>query len=327
MQKIVLGRTRLEVSVVCLGAGGHSRLGQRQGASADHSISLVRAALDLGINIVDTAPPYGTEEIVGTALKGVRDKVVISTKCRANSPGSAMDTTTDLTTPAELIASVESSLKKLATDRIDILHMHGVRQSQYDHCVDVLLPALQDLRKAGKIRFLGITEGFGIDREHEVMNRALDDGHWDVLMLGYNLANPSAARTVLPKAKAKNIGTMCMYAVRGALVSQERTQALVAELIASGEIDPATVDAEDPLGFLVASGESASQTEAAYRFCRHTPGIGVVMTGTGSLDHLKENIASIQEPPLKAETLRRLEAIFGRVTSATGDLPETKRSA
>ena len=49
MQKVLLGRTGLEVSVVCLGAGGHSRLGQRHGASADHSINVVRAALDLGI--------------------------------------------------------------------------------------------------------------------------------------------------------------------------------------------------------------------------------------------------------------------------------------
>ncbi len=93
--------------------------------------------------------------------------------------------------------------------------------NQYDHCVNVLVPVLMDLRKAGKIRFFGITEGFGVDLERVVMDRALDDGHWDVLMLGYNLANPSATRSVLPKAQAKNIGTMCMYAVRGALVSKE----------------------------------------------------------------------------------------------------------
>jgi L-galactose dehydrogenase len=327
MQKVVLGRTGLDVSVVCLGAGGHSRLGQRQGVSADHSVNVVRAALDLGINFIDTAPAYGTEEIVGTALKGRRDNVVVSTKVRANRPGSAMDTSTDLTTPAELIASVDNSLKLLATDRIDILHMHGIRPNQYDHCVNVLVPVMIDLRKAGKIRFLGITEGFGVDQERVVMDRSLDDGHWDVLMLGYNLANPSATRSVLPKAQAKNIGTMCMYAVRGALVGKETAQTLVAGLIKSGEIDPATVDADDPLGFIIASGEAASQTEAAYRFCRHTPGIGAVMTGTGSVDHLKQNVASIQGPPLRPETLKRLEAIFGRVISATGDLPENKRTA
>lgn len=327
MQKVVLGRTKLDVSVACLGAGGHSRLGQRHGATAEHSINVVRAALDLGINFIDTAPAYGTEEIVGTALKGKRDQVVVSTKGRANRPGSAMDTSTDLTTPAELIASIDKSLKLLATDYIDIFHMHGVRQNQYDHSVNVLVPVLMDLRKQGKIRFLGITEGFGIDREHAVMNRAIDDGHWDVLMLGYNLANPSAARTVLPKAIKNNIGTMCMYAVRGALNTRETARTLVADLIKSGEVDPKTVDANDPLGFLVANGEAASQTEAAYRFCRHTPGIGTVMTGTGSVEHLKQNAASIQGPPLKPETLKKLADIFGRVTSATGDLPETKRSA
>lgn len=325
MQKVALGRTGLEVSAVCLGAGGASRLGQRGGASADHSADIVRAALDQGVTIVDTAPVYGTEEIVGNGLRGRRDGVVISTKVRCHPPGTPMDSR-EYISGTDLKHSVEHSLKLLQTDRIDILHVHGPRTFQYDHCVKELLPAMLDLRKEGKLRFFGVSEAFGVDRQHEVMNRAIDDGHWDVLMLGYNMINPSAATNYLPKAIKNNIGTMCMYAVRGALVRQDRTRELVAELIASGEIDPSSVDRDDPIGFIVKSGEAASQTEAAYRFCRHTPGIGTVMTGTGNADHLKENIRSIQGPPLKPETLERLAAIFGRVTSATGDLPETKRA-
>jgi L-galactose dehydrogenase len=117
-----------------------------------------------------------------------------------------------------------------------------------------------------------------------------------------------------------------MYAVRGALVQRDRMKTLVAELIASGEVDASSVDADDPIGFILKGGEAQSQTEAAYRFCRYTPGIGTVMTGTGNPAHLKENVISIQGPPLKPETLARLEAIFGRVTSATGDPPELKRA-
>src|SRR5215218_8631933 len=91
MQKVTLGRTGLEVSAACLGAGGHSRLGQRAGASAEHSADIVRAAVDQGITIVDTAPNYGTEEIVGNGLKGRRDGVVVSTKVRCHPPGTPMD--------------------------------------------------------------------------------------------------------------------------------------------------------------------------------------------------------------------------------------------
>lgn len=80
MQRVELGRTGIKVGVVGLGAGGDSRLGLRH-AGADSSVRLVRAALDLGIDFIDTAEAYGTEEVVGRAIAQVpRDRVVISTK-------------------------------------------------------------------------------------------------------------------------------------------------------------------------------------------------------------------------------------------------------
>ena len=72
MQYKILGRTGLNVSVAGLGCGGHSRLGQTYGNSEEQSIAVVSAALDLGINFVDTAAAYGTEKIVGAAVKGRR---------------------------------------------------------------------------------------------------------------------------------------------------------------------------------------------------------------------------------------------------------------
>ena len=80
MQHTTLGRTGMQVSVAGLGCGGHSRLGQSYGASEDESIAVIRRALDLGINLVDTAQVYGTESIVGKAIRGRRDEVVLSTK-------------------------------------------------------------------------------------------------------------------------------------------------------------------------------------------------------------------------------------------------------
>ncbi len=81
MKYTILGRTGLKVSVAGLGSGGHSRLGRATGRSEKESIALVRQALDLGINLIDTSEAYGTESIVGKAMVGFpRDRVIISTK-------------------------------------------------------------------------------------------------------------------------------------------------------------------------------------------------------------------------------------------------------
>ena len=107
MDTVVFGRTGIRVSVAGLGCGGHSRLGQSYGASADDSVRLVRRALDLGVNYIDTADAYGTEEIVGEAVRGDRDRVVISTKISPrNRDGELLDA-------AGLRAAVQTSLEKL----------------------------------------------------------------------------------------------------------------------------------------------------------------------------------------------------------------------
>ncbi len=76
MQTITLGRTGLDVTVVGLGCGGHSRLGMATGQDEVHATRIVQAALDLGINFIDTARAYGTETAVGNAIRGRRDRVV-----------------------------------------------------------------------------------------------------------------------------------------------------------------------------------------------------------------------------------------------------------
>ena len=81
MDFTTLGRTGLRVSVAGLGSGGPSRIGQAAGLSIDQGVALIRRALDLGVNFLDTAYSYGTEGVVGAALKEVpRDAVIVSTK-------------------------------------------------------------------------------------------------------------------------------------------------------------------------------------------------------------------------------------------------------
>jgi aryl-alcohol dehydrogenase-like predicted oxidoreductase len=119
VQYTTLGRTGQKVSVAGLGCGGNSRIGLGKVPEAD-SIALVRAAIDLGVNFIDTAENYETEPIVGKAIKGLpRDSVVISTKSLLVKDGQPKS-------GAAMVASLDASLRKLGTDYVDIFHLHGL---------------------------------------------------------------------------------------------------------------------------------------------------------------------------------------------------------
>ncbi|HVK05984.1 MAG TPA: aldo/keto reductase [Armatimonadaceae bacterium] len=315
MDHIVLGRTGLSASVMGLGCGGHSRLGLAQQKGEANAVAVVRRALDLGVNFIDTAEAYGTEEAVGKALDGVpRDSVILSTKISAGRQGQR-------TTPADLKARADACLARLRTDYVDVLHLHGVSAEQYDYCAETLVPALRELQAAGKVRFLGITEAFGPDPQHRALVRAIEDDCWDVMMIGFNLLNPSARERLFAVTRAKGIGVLCMFAVRRALQGGEPLRDLVRGLVAEGKVPAESLDADDPLGFLVRDDPEAAKslTEAAYRFCRHEPGIHVVLSGTGSPAHLEENAAALLRPPLPDADRARLAALFGGVDSVSGN--------
>jgi L-galactose dehydrogenase len=313
METTTLGRTGLNVSVACLGCGGRSRLGQTTGASFAESVSLVEAALDAGVTIIDTAAAYGTEAIVGAAVKGRRDAVVISTKLTLGKEGAFGEGIID---GAEVGRRLHDSLAALGTDYVDILHLHGVALDQYDHCYNELLPALLACRDAGKVRFIGVTERFQVDPAHAMLERALQDGAWDVVMVGLNFVNQTALRSVLPSAEGRGVGTMCMFAVRGPLANAGAARELIDALLKTGEVDRSMIDPDDPFGFVTADGAATSLADAAYRFCRHSPGIDTILTGTGSKKHLEENLRSIAAGPLPSPVRERLACIFGGVSSA-----------
>jgi len=312
MEYIALGRTGLKVSVAGLGCGGPSRLGLRGNATEREAIALVRQALDAGVNLLDTAEAYGTEEIVGKAVKGfLRDQLFISTKktpprSRLRNPG------------RELRKGLEQSLQRLKADYIDIYHLHGVEPEQYSHARVRLVPALLKLRDEGKIRFLGITEAFTEDPRHRMLERALKDDCWDVVMVGFNMLNQSARREIFKQALRKNVGVLVMFAVRRALSQPARLREIWTELKQRRLVDPHLRELENPLEFLLQEKIVSTIPEAAYRYCRHEPGVHVVLTGTGNPDHLRANLDSLVKPPLPEAALRRLGAIFERVDSITG---------
>lgn len=312
MQYVRLGRTDLSVSVVGLGCGGHSRLGMATGGDELQAVDIVRAALDLGVNFIDTARAYGTEGVVGQAIQGAREQVILSTKAMVANRGG-------LLSAAEITASLEHSLAQLRTDHVDIFHLHGVTAPQYPHCREVLVPELLRQKTAGKIRFLGVTERFSDDTAHAMLREALPDNLFDVVMVGFNLLNPSGRRTVLPATMAHDVGTLIMFAVRRALQNDESIAAVVAQLLATGEISASNFDPQSPLAFLREASSSASIVEAAYRFCRHEPGAHVVLTGTGKREHLVANVAAILAPALPEDASRRLREMFGDVNSVSGN--------
>ena len=313
MEYTILGRSGLKVSVAGLGCGGPSRLGLRGNKTEKDAVALVRQALDMGVNFLDTAEVYGTEEIVGKALEGIpRDEVVVSTKKKF--PLSDPKNPT-----GELIKGLEQSLRRLKTDYIDIYHVHGVEPQEYPYVLDKLVPDLLKLKKDGKIRFLGITEAFVEDMRHQMLQQALKDGYWDVIMVGFSMLNQSARNRVFAKTLTENVGVLVMFAVRRALSRPERLRELWAELAQKGLVDRDACNPEEPLDFLLGDGKASTIVDAAYRFCRYEPGVHVVLSGTGSSDHLKANIESLTKPPLPEPVTARLREIFARVDYLTGN--------
>jgi aryl-alcohol dehydrogenase-like predicted oxidoreductase len=310
MDYVTLGRTGLRASVLGLGGGGHSRLGLRTAATEAESVAIVRRAIELGVSLIDTAEAYGTEELVGAALRGQRrEEIVLSTKKSVVVDRQPIGA-------AKLVAGLEASLRRLGTDYVDIYHLHAVRAEHYDRMVGELVPAVLRLREQGKIRFLGITEAFGADTAHQMMSRAVRDPHWDVIMVGFNILNQSARARVLAEARRQQIGVLCMFAVRDALGSFEKARAAVADLVRAGLVGADGLDLEDPLGFVRPA--ATSLPDAAYRFCRAEPGIDVVLSGTGNLRHLEQNVESILRPPLPEPIRQRLVEMFARVDSVSG---------
>ena len=210
-----------------------------------------------------------------------------------------------------------------SSDCIDVFHLHGVSLADYPYCRDELVPELLRQRDLGKIRFLGVTERFSVDTAHAMLHDALPDDYFDVIMVGFNLLNPAARHSVFPLTLKHDVGTLIMFAVRRALGQPAALAQAVAGLIASGQIEGqvngTAIDASDPLAFVADHPDVLSLVEAAYRYCRHEPGAHVVLTGTGSVDHLTENVASILAPALPHALLDQLNSLFGAVDSVSGD--------
>lgn len=153
MRYKTFGATGLEVSAIGAGTWG---IGGRGWGGSDRagSVAALHAMFDLGVNLIDTAPAYTSgyaEEITGEAIKGMRDKVIVTTKCGMNidKPGWAVKTATR----EEVIRGCEGSLKRMQLDYIDILLLHWPDENTP---LQESIEAMEALKQQGKVRFIGV---------------------------------------------------------------------------------------------------------------------------------------------------------------------------
>jgi len=316
------GRTGLQVSVIGLGTGGPSRLGQNSGVAEPDAIRTVRRALDLGVNLIDTAANYtGSEAILGRALKGVpRDSYVLCTKFGpTRGREDAGGVPAPLKDEAEMEASLERSLQDLGLDYVDVLQLHGVTPDGYDAVRDRFVPIARRLQAQDKMRFFGITETFGSrDDHHEMLTRALADDLYDTMMVGYNLLTPMPEEHVLPEAQKRDVGVLVMCAVRRAIARPEKLEETIADLKQRGELAADALPDKGPLDWLV-RGPVDSVSSAAYKFAAGHPGVSCVLTGTANEQHLEQNVAAVLGPSLPDDDRQKLVRLFGPIRRNLGN--------
>src|ERR1700750_1516391 len=205
-----LGRTGVQVSNLCLGAMMFGAWGNQD---HDDSIRVIHAALDAGINFVDTADVYSageSEEIVGKALRGRRDDVVLATKAH-----SAMGKDPNMSGNSRrwIVREVENSLRRLQTDYIDLYQMH---RPDPDTDIDETLSALSDLIRAGKIRAAG-SSTFPAEQIVEAQWTAERRGHerFRSEQPPYSIFGRGAGAAVLPTCARYGMGVITWSPLAG----------------------------------------------------------------------------------------------------------------
>jgi aryl-alcohol dehydrogenase-like predicted oxidoreductase len=197
-----LGRTGIKVSPYALGALMFAT--QVGNPDPEDSIRIIHKALDAGINLVDTADAYGdSEEVVGRALKGRRDNVVLTTKF---SRPMGADPNQQGASRRWITTAVENSLRRLQTDHIDVYQMHRLDP---DTDIEETLSALTDLVRGGKIRAFGTSN---------MPASNLVEAHWVAERRGlqrfrteqppYSILNRGIEREVLPVAQQYGMGIL-----------------------------------------------------------------------------------------------------------------------
>ena len=300
-----LGRSGIEVSLLGFGTGGPTTFTEARLSDADKT-RLLHRCLDHGVNLFDTSQGYGdSEAFLGAALAGVpRDRYLLATKwaCSGDLIGG----------PDALERAVAASLRRLRTDHLDVMFIHGLRPEDYDAVYQRHGAAIERLKQVGQIRLIGFSERMGEDLEHRVTIDALTrhPSFWDVSMLRYGILNQCARDRALPLAARHGMGVMNMSPARYLLPHPQQLAERIAAWKADGSLPPDAVPDADPLGWL-AGGAVESVVSAGLKFAAGHPGVSTVLTGTRSFEHLDANVRALDDPRLPAADHDRLVRLFG----------------
>lgn len=315
-----LGRTGLRMPIMGMGSGGGpDPLGQASGVPEPEIHSLLHRAFDLGITYFDSSPGYMESEVIlGRALKSIpRDKLILSTKIALASgiPSEPIQTMR----PEKVNKAVDRSLTRLQTDYVDIMLLAVAGPDYLDVVVNEHLPVLQDLQRAGKIRFIGSSELSRSDGSHEWLKKILPTGLIDVAMVAHNMINQCAREEVFPYCVKNDIGVINIFTVRRVFGVPGRLEEVLADLIQRNVVKEDAIDLNGPLAFLLENGEAGTLIEAAYRYAAYTPGVTTVMNGANEIPWLEENVRNIQKGPISEGNRQRLREIFANVQEAIGN--------
>ena len=200
MEKRRLGNTGMEVSV--LGFGG-AEIGF-EGATADTVEQLLNSALDAGLNVIDTAECYeGSEELIGKTVSGRRDEFFLFTKC-----GHPRGVGSEDWSIASILESIERSLRRLQTDRVDLVQLHSCSESVLKK--GDVITALQTARDRGYTRFIGYSG------DSRAARFAVESGAFDTLQTSINIADQEAIELTVPLAREKEMGVIAKRPIANA---------------------------------------------------------------------------------------------------------------
>ncbi|MBM7567551.1 aryl-alcohol dehydrogenase-like predicted oxidoreductase [Paenibacillus sacheonensis] len=283
-----LGNSGLLVGEIGLGC---MSLGTDEGKA----VGLIHEALDRGVNLLDTADLYDggrNEELVGTAIRGRRDRVVLATKAGNRRIAGQAGWTWDAS-KAYLLGAVKDSLRRLGTDYIDLYQLHG---GTLDDPIDETIDAFETLKREGVIRAYGISSiRPNVIREYVARADIVS------VMNPYSIVDRRAEEDVLPLLQEKSISVIARGPLAGGALAANRTPVKgvpdyeLEELSAlRGQLEE--LAARDP--------ELRSLTQLALRYSLSHPAVAVAVPGASSREQLLQNLAAAEVRELSEDEVQ-----------------------
>ena len=296
-----LGATGLRVSVLGFGA---SPLGAEFGGiDPEEGQRAVDYAIDHGINYFDVAPYYGrtlAEKRLGKFLKGKRDRVILATKvCRYD-----VDLETGFDFSAQrVIGSIEESLGRLQTDRIDVFQIHDIEYAERTQILEETLPALFKLKEQGKVRFVGVT-GYPLTPLKDVAERA--DIDTVLTYCRYDLLDTTMNRILTPVVQKRGIGLIN--------ASPLHMRVLTHRGAPPWHPAPERVLRRAREAAVLCRQRGADIADLALRFALAHPLVSTTLVGMSKVRHVEANLANVGRNP-DPDLLKDIQDILAPATN------------